>query len=112
MKQESAGLFCPKCGSILAPKETGKKVKLGCIRCSYIAKGNEDMKLQEKGEKVKKLEIVEDTSMKAYPKTKEECPKCACKEAYFWTQQTRAGDEGETRFFECTKCKHRWRDYS
>ncbi|RLG67435.1 MAG: transcription factor S, partial [Methanobacteriota archaeon] len=33
------------------------------------------------------------------------------KDAYFLPVQTRAGDEAETRFFECVKCKHRWRAY-
>ncbi len=101
--------FCPKCGSILAPKESGK---VGCIRCNYSAKAKETVKLHEAGEKAKKIEIIDENPMKAYPKTKEECPKCENREAYFWTVQTRAGDEAETKFFECTKCRHRWRDYS
>ena len=46
------------------------------------------------------------------PIAKIECGKCLNKEAYFWTKQTRAGDEPETKFLKCTKCKHTWRDYS
>ena len=38
-------------------------------------------------------------------------PKCDHKEAWFWTSQTRAGDEAETKFFKCTKCRHTWREY-
>ena len=34
--------FCPKCGSILAPKD-GKKI--GCVRCSYSAKSKDQVKL-------------------------------------------------------------------
>ena len=105
-------MFCPKCGSILAPKEGGKKGKLGCVRCNYVSKEKQEVKLQETVEKPKKIEIIDENPMKAYPKTKEECPKCSNREAYFWTVQTRAGDEAETRFFECTKCRHRWREYS
>ena len=40
-----------------------------------------------------------------------ECPKCRHKKAYYWTVQTRAGDEAETKFLKCEKCSHTWRDY-
>jgi len=108
----SIGIFCPKCGSILAPKEGPRSVKMACTRCTFVSKEKEDIKIQEKGEKAKKIEILDKDPMTTYPKTEEECPKCSNRKAYFWTVQTRAGDEAETRFFECTKCKHRWREYS
>ena len=110
--ENSMGIFCPKCGSILTPKEGARKNKLACSRCTYISKDKEDVKLQEKSEKAKKIEIMDENALNAYPKIKAECSKCNNREAYFWTVQTRAGDEAETRFFECTKCKHRWREYS
>lgn len=113
MKQQESQsrMFCPKCGSILFPKDGGRKIKLACPRCNFVSKDNEELKIQEKGEKIKKIEIMNE-DITAYPKMKQDCPKCANKTAFFWTLQTRAGDEGETRFFECTKCKHRWREYS
>jgi len=46
------------------------------------------------------------------PIVEERCEKCSNKEAYFWTIQTRAADEAETRFFKCTKCNYTWREYS
>lgn len=46
------------------------------------------------------------------PLTDADCPKCSHKKAYYWLVQTRAGDEAETKFFKCEKCKHQWRDYS
>jgi DNA-directed RNA polymerase subunit M len=54
--------------------------------------------------------VVEQLEM--HPKVKIICEKCGNNAAYFWTQQTRAADEPETRFFKCTKCKHTWREYS
>jgi DNA-directed RNA polymerase subunit M len=103
-------LFCPKCGSILSPKEDGKKTLLACS-CGYSSMEKEDILIQENVKKVTKLEVA-DEEVKTLPKINEECPKCKHKQAYYWTVQTRAGDEAETRFFECTKCKHRWREYS
>lgn len=103
-------LFCPKCGSILIPKEDGRKKRLTCS-CGYSSKEDEDILLQENFRKDRKIEVL-DQNVEVLPRTEEECPKCKNKFAYFWTVQTRAGDEAETRFFECVKCKHRWRDYS
>ncbi|MEM0290915.1 MAG: transcription factor S, partial [Thermoplasmata archaeon] len=31
--------------------------------------------------------------------------------AYWMLKQTRAADEPETRFYICTKCGYRWREY-
>ena len=55
--------------------------------------------------------VVRDKDLDTTPVVPAVCPKCANKEAYFWTSQTRAGDEAETRFFKCTKCRHTWREY-
>lgn len=102
-------LFCPKCGSILMPKEDGSKKKLVCS-CGYSSKEEDDILLQENVKNETKIEVV-DSNVEVLPKVDEDCPKCTSNKAYFWTVQTRAGDEAETRFFECVKCKHRWRDY-
>jgi DNA-directed RNA polymerase subunit M len=45
------------------------------------------------------------------PKTRIECPECKNKEAFWYMRQTRAADEPTTRFYTCTKCKHKWREY-
>lgn len=105
-------LFCPECGTLLVPKEDGKKTILKCQNCNYSNVENEEILLHEKVEKKKKIEVVDENDIETLPKTDEECPKCGNKEAYYWSVQTRAGDEAETRFFQCTKCGHRWRDYS
>ena len=103
-------LFCPDCGSIMAPKEEGKKMLLACS-CGYSHIEKEDILMRENVRVHKKLEIVDDKSKKSLPKTLLDCPKCNYKEAYFWSQQTRASDEPETQFFECVKCTYRWRKY-
>ena len=60
--------------------------------------------------KSKGVEVVE-KKVNILPKTKAKCEKCGHGTAFFWTLQTRAGDEPETKFLRCEKCEHTWRDY-
>jgi DNA-directed RNA polymerase subunit M len=55
---------------------------------------------------------VVETKHVTLPKAAETCPKCGNGEAYWVLRQTRGSDEPETRIFECTKCGHKWREYS
>jgi DNA-directed RNA polymerase subunit M/transcription elongation factor TFIIS len=43
-------------------------------------------------------------SIKTNPTATIKCPKCENNLAITWQVQTRAGDEGATQFFRCTKC--------
>ncbi len=96
-------LFCPKCQSLLIPKEG----KMHCS-CGYT---QEEGKLTEKKKKTKDVAVVEKKQVSVHAKTKADCKECGNNEAYFWTQQTRSADEPETRFFKCTKCEITWREY-
>jgi len=106
-------MFCPKCGSLLVPKQVGKKKMMVCSSCNY--KSSEKGKIVVKEEIIHKqqpeIAVVEKEEAEALPLTEKECPKCGHKKAYYWTVQTRAGDEPETRFYKCEKCKHTWREY-
>lgn len=90
------------------PKKEGKKTILRCS-CGYSQEGtailNEKVKQKEN-----KVEVV-DGEIETLPEIEEECPKCGNRKAYFWTAQTRGGDEPETKFYKCKKCKHIWRSY-
>jgi transcription factor S len=105
-------LFCPKCGSILKPKnEKGKNV-LFC-GCGFTNKEADNTSITESVTKEQaELEIVTEDEEKMLPLADVDCPKCHHKKAYYWLVQTRAGDEPETKFLRCEKCKHTWRDYS
>ena len=103
-------MFCPKCGSVLLPKKEGSKKVLVCS-CGYKSSNLEQTKIIETvTKKEKDVEVIE-KEVEILPKTEVECEKCGNKEAFYWTLQTRAGDEPETKFLRCTKCKHTWRDY-
>tara|TARA_B100001971_G_C18061306_1_gene468105 strand:- start:541 stop:858 length:318 start_codon:yes stop_codon:yes gene_type:complete len=104
-------MFCPKCGSILMPKKDDNKKTLMCS-CGYKTNKFEGMKIKDAAaEKQKEIEVIEKSELETLPKAKVICPKCGHTEAYFWLMQTRAGDEPETKFLKCVKCRHTWRDY-
>lgn len=100
-------MFCPRCGSVLKPKKKNRKI---VCSCGYKTK-SESISVKEtiKGKK-KSIEVVE-KEIETLPKMKAECPRCHHTTAYYWLVQTRAGDEPETKFLKCEKCKHTWRDY-
>ena len=103
--------FCPKCGSILVPKKLQGKMAYECS-CGYSAPVNADDSVKEKVTDSKDIEVIDESKdVDANPLVDVVCPKCAHNKAHFWLEQTRSGDESETKFFKCEKCKHVWRDY-
>jgi len=40
------------------------------------------------------------------------CDDCGNGKAWYTIKQTGSADEPPTRFFKCTECGHRWREYS
>jgi transcription factor S len=98
--------FCPKCGAVLIQK----RKNYGCARCEYSTKDKLKIKTSEKIEEKNKIAVVK-KEMNTLPIVVEKCKKCGNDKAYFWTIQTRAGDEAETKFFKCTKCDNTWREY-
>ena len=99
--------FCPKCGAPLVEK----RKNFGCARCNYSTKEKIKMKTSEVLKERQGVAVVKDKDVDVFPIIPAKCPKCENEEAHFWTAQTRAGDEAETRFFKCTKCQHTWREY-
>ena len=99
--------FCPKCGSVLIPR----RKNFGCTRCNYTTHDKIKIEVREKIAEGKEVGVVKEKDIDVMPIVSEQCPKCDSDVAYFWTSQTRAGDESETKFFRCKKCGHTWRDY-
>jgi DNA-directed RNA polymerase subunit M len=102
--------FCDDCGAIIMGKR-GEEVK--CPSCGKSKTAKTEVKINKKIDKKKEIEVVDkdDTSAEIHPLMEAECPECDHNKAFFWTKQTRAGDEPETQFFKCEKCKHQWRNY-
>ncbi len=105
--------FCEKCGAMMMPAkgDDGKRI-LQCRSCGHTESATGQMKVEQTVEKTPrdKIIVVEDESI-PMPKTAATCPKCGHNEAYYWTVQTRRGDEGATEFYRCTKCGTTWRRY-
>lgn len=66
---------------------------------------------QENNERRSTQEDDEPDDSRALPKIEAQCDECDNDEAYYYLQQTRAADESETRFYICTECDNKWRDY-
>jgi len=95
--------FCPKCGSVIIGKN--------CARCDYKADQEVKLETSQKLELKDEVIVVNEGEGEVHPIVDAVCESCKNNQAYFWTKQTRASDEAETRFFKCTKCKHTWREY-
>lgn len=100
--------FCPRCGSLLVQK----RKRFSCAKCSYVEKEKVKIVTSEKIVRREGTGVLREKESIVMPTVKIDCPKCGNEEAYFYTAQTRAGDEAETQFFHCTKCHHRWRKYA
>ena len=97
--------FCPKCGSILIPKD-----KVLSCNCGYKEKTKEKIIIKEKIQKKDDIYVIyEDDEFIANPVVPVVCNKCGNKGAYFWVVQMRRADEAATRFYKCKKCKAVWR---
>ncbi len=106
--------FCPKCNSLMIPKNEDGKVFFVCtnVSCGFSEKPKkDDLNIKEKIESESFDVEIADSNKEALPVVKAVCRKCKNTEAYFWTVQTRSADEAETKFYRCTKCKHTWREY-
>ncbi len=99
--------FCPKCGAILIQK----RKNYGCPRCGYVSKEKAKIVSSEKMKSNPELGVVSEKDSQILPVVEVTCKKCGHGKAYFWTMQTRASDESETKFYKCTKCGITWRDY-
>lgn len=102
--------FCPFCSNLLITDQS-QSLNLTCSSCPYIYKLSISLTHSFKN-KVKSLDTVlgEDTDLKYANKCEAKCPKCSNNEALFLELQTRSADEPMTIFYQCTKCKHDWKD--
>ena len=101
-------MFCPKCGSLLKPKEVEGKKVLACS-CGYASDKPSKLKLAHE-DAAKEISVVEKEDEGARLIVDEICPECGNDKAYYWTQQEGPSDEPEDQIYRCVKCGHGWRE--
>ena len=58
------------------------------------------------------IETSADAADEGMPTAEVSCEECGAERAWYTIKQTGAADEPPTRFFKCTECGHRWREYN
>jgi DNA-directed RNA polymerase subunit M len=88
-----------------------------CTNCGATTERDEDLAEEfvsteaQSGEEV--IETSEDANFEGKPTSQDvRCEECGNEEAWYTIKQTGSADEPPTRFFKCTDCGHRWREYS
>ena len=82
-----------------------------CSRCGHKSDANVNLESSQKIKVKKEVAVVTEGENEIHPIVEFTCEKCKNNQAFFWTKQTRASDEAETKFYRCTKCRHTWREY-
>ena len=101
-------LFCENCGTLIYISTKGE---IRCQLChsefdaALLGHFSRTVELEEKVEE-KQPEMSTETSKRTV--INEICPECGHEQLYFSTAQLRSADEGQTIFYECVKCHHRW----
>ncbi|OYT35340.1 MAG: transcription factor S [Candidatus Aenigmarchaeota archaeon ex4484_52] len=105
--------ICEKCGTLMILQKEDNKLYFVCKKCKIkIEMKKSNCILKQTIKKQKPLILKNNENIEQLPKTKKKCEKCGNNEVYWWSRQTRASDEPETRFYRCTKCRQTWREYS
>lgn len=99
--------FCEKCRAIIIVQDD----KAVCPSCGHKPKKKPKIEVSENINKAGSIAVIKEGQDNTYPIVDMVCPKCKNNKAYFWTTQTRASDESETKFYKCAKCSYTWRKY-
>ena len=104
--------FCAACGTILLLPSHGI---VSCHHCPFTCRFEQ---LENVGTVVRGSSRPSAARLAALrasggekPKravVQEPCPQCGNPEVEYYTMQMRSADEGETVFYECAECGHKW----
>ena len=104
-------MFCPECKSLMFPSKDEAGIMI-CRNssCGYKIKAQAKPQVLSTPSEDKEFKIYE-KDLGTLPTVTQECPECKNEKAYWFLRQTRAADEPTTRFYICTECNYRWREY-
>ncbi|MFB6129918.1 MAG: transcription factor S [Salinigranum sp.] len=107
--------FCEECGSMMVADD-GEMV---CTNddCGATAERDEDLAEQyvstERQTDDDVIETEEGAEFEGKPTASDvTCDQCGNGTAWYTIKQTASADEPPTRFFKCTECGYRWREYN
>jgi len=105
--------FCDECGSMMHADGD----EMVCSACDTRVAKDESRAAdfvttdEQTGEEV--IETEEGANFEGKPTSDDVvCEECGHGEAWYTIKQTASADEPPTRFFKCTSCGYRWREYS
>lgn len=105
--------FCETCGSMMIAD--GDRMVCTDEDCGATAQRDEGradafVSTEEQTES-EVIESSEEAAFEGKPTATVRCADCENERAWYTIKQTASADEPPTRFFKCTECGHRWRDY-
>ena len=105
--------FCDECGSMMH-SEDGEMV---CSSCGAVQSRDEAQAERfvstEAQSEDDVIESSADADFEGKPTAEDvTCDECNNGKAWYTIKQTASADEPPTRFFKCTECGNRWREYS
>jgi DNA-directed RNA polymerase I subunit RPA12 len=110
--------FCDRCGTILDPPADDNEVS--CENChlkvnferehggSTVVTESAPHAQAEWAKDAGEGDGTSNANSNRHATIEEPCPKCGHGEMYFYTMQLRSVDEGQTVFYECIKCAHKF----
>ena len=104
--------FCDDCGSMMK-KQQGVMTCTSCDFRAAPAESTEEFISTETQTGEELIETSEDANFEGKPTDDSvHCDECGNGEAWYTIKQTASADEPPTRFFKCTECGYRWREYN
>ena len=104
--------FCDECGSMMRAEGD----LMVCSSCGYDEPKDEELAAEyvstEEQDDSDVIETEEGLNFEGKPTAQTQCPECGNDEAWYTIKQTASADEPPTRFFKCTECGARWREYA
>ncbi|MCU4974489.1 transcription factor S [Halobacteria archaeon AArc-m2/3/4] len=107
--------FCDDCGSMM--KADGDRMVCTNADCGAASERDREREAEfvttDEQTFDDVIESSEEANFEGKPKSTDvRCDKCGNTEAWYTIKQTGAADEAPTRFFKCTECGARWREYN
>lgn len=107
--------FCDECGSMMRPVEGEMHCTnddCGVVRIKDESLADTYTSTEAQGDSTI-IETEEGAEFEGKPTASDvHCDECGHTVAWYTLKQTASADEPPTRFFKCTECGYRWREYN